>query len=125
MNLKFNEYQTDISQLIKDDPKLFNSIMESINTIPFIRHCVSGPEVRGYAKDRPRVADGTKIIVDVTKPHIIEDMDFFRERALFFEETGKYTNIFPSKNPFSEYAKFWREEKRRFKEGLVRPSDGE
>ncbi len=121
----FNEFQTDIGSLLEEDPKLYKSIMETINTTPFIRHCVSGPEVRGYAKDRPRTNDGTKIIVDVTHPHLIEDMDFFRERALFFEQHGKYSNIFPSKNPFSEYAKFWREEKRRFKHGLVRESDGE
>jgi len=48
--------------------------------------------VRGYAKDRERDDDG-KIIVDVTKPHILEDMDFFRERALYFEKHGKYTKI--------------------------------
>ena len=61
----------------------------------------------------------------MVKPHLIEYMDFFRERALFFEKHGKYTNIYPSKNPFSDYAKFWREEKRRFEKGLVRESDGE
>lgn len=121
----FNEFQTDIGSLLEEDPKLYNSIMETINTIPFVRHCVSGPEVRKYAKDRPRMRDGIRAEVDVTKPHIIEDMDFFRERAIFFDKHGKYTNLYPSKNPFSEYAKFWREEKRRFKHGLVRESDGE
>lgn len=123
--MKFNEFQTDIGFLIEKDPKLFNSIMDVINTIPFIKHCVSDYEVRGYAKDRPRMKDGVRALVDVTHPHILEDMDFFRERAIFFEQNGRYTNIFPSKNPFSEYAKFWKEEKRRFKHGLVRPSDGE
>lgn len=123
--IKLNEFQTDIGSLLEEDPKLYKSIMDTLNTVPFIRHCVSDKSVRGLAKDRPRTSDGKKIIVDITHPHIIEDMDFFRERALFFDKHGKYTNIFPSKNPFSEYAKFWKEEKRRMKHGLVRESDGE
>ena len=89
-----------------------------------INWLVAGAEVRGYAKDRPRLKDGG-IVVDVVKPHLLEDMDFFRERAIYFDTHGKYTDIFPSKNPFSEYAKFWREEKRRFRHGLIRESDGE
>lgn len=122
--MKFNKYQSDIEHLIEENPKLYKMMMEAINTIPFMRHCLSDDSVRGYAKDRPKEKDG-RIEVDIMHPHILEDMDFFRERALFYEANGKYTNIYPSKNPFSDYAKFWREEKRRFKEGLVRESDGE
>jgi len=121
--MKFNDYQSDLEGLREDAPKLYKAIKESLDTIPFIRWIASDASVRGYAKDREK-KDG-KIIVDVTKPHILEDMDFFRERAIFFEKHGRYTDLFPSKNPFSEYAKFWKEEKRRFKHGLVRPSDGE
>jgi len=121
---KLNEFQSEYAYIEEENPKLFQLMEEAINTIPLIRWVISDSSVRGYAKDRDRDDDG-KIIVDVTKPHILEDMDFFRERALYFEKHGKYTDIHPSKNPFSEYAKFWREEKRRFKEGLVRPSDGE
>ena len=80
--------------------------------------------VRGYAKDKPKEEDG-RIIVDLVKPHILEDMDFFRERALFFEKNGKYTNLPVNSNPKSEYAAFWKEELRRWKYGLVRESDGE
>lgn len=122
--MKYNEYQSDIGYLEKDNPRLYKMIEEAISTIPFMRHVLSDSSVRGFAHNRPKAEDG-RIIVDVTKPHLLEDMDFFRERALFYEENGKYTNIFPSKNPFSDYAKFWREEQRRFKEGLVRESDGE
>lgn len=121
----FNKYQTDISYLINEEPKVYSMLMEAVNTIPFMRHIMLPDTVRGYAKDRPRDPDTGKIKVDIVRPHIIEDMDFFRERALFFEKHGKYTNIYPSKNPFSDYAKFWREEKRRFEKGLVRESDGE
>ena len=64
---------------------------------------IASEEVRGYAKDRPRTESG-RIEVDITKPHILEDMDFFREKALFYEEHGKYTNIPINSNPKSEYA---------------------
>jgi len=52
-------------------------------------------------------------------------MDFFRERALFFEKHNKYTHLTPNPNPKSTYAEFWKEEQRRWKYGLVRESDGE
>lgn len=122
--MKFNKYQSDIEYLKKDDPKLYKMIQEAINTIPFMRHVLSDSSVRGFARDRER-DDSGKIVVDITKPHLLEDMDFFRERALFYEENGKYTNLYPSKNPFSDYAKFWRQEFKRFKHGLVREEDGE
>jgi hypothetical protein len=89
---------------------------------------IAPEEVRGYAKDKPRETkfynDG-RINVDLTNPHILEDMDFFRERAIFFEKNGKYTNLTPNPNPKSAYAEFWKEEQRRWKYGLIRPSDGE
>ena len=49
---------------------------------------------------------------------------FFREKALFFEKNGKYTNLIPNGNPKSEYAKFWKDELHKCKYGQVRP-DGE
>ena len=67
--------------------------------------------------------DGRKKI-DITDPHILENMDYFRERAIFYEKNGRYTNLIPNGNPKSEYAAFWREELRRWKHGLVR-EDGE
>src|SRR5699024_5819376 len=44
--------------------------------------------------------------------------------AIFFEKHGKYTNLTPNPNPNSDYALFWKEELRKWKEGVVRP-DGE
>ena len=122
--MKFNKYQTDFEYLKDANPKLYKMIWDAINGIPFMRFILSDDTVRGYAKDVEKDDEG-KIIVDIVKPHILEDMDFFRERAIFYENNGKYTNIYPSKNPFSDYAKFWKEELRRFQYGLVRPSDGE
>jgi hypothetical protein len=52
-------------------------------------------------------------------------MDYFRERALFYEKHGKYTLLHPNPNPKSDYALFWKEELRRWKNGFVRESDGE
>lgn len=126
LNLKLNEFQTPITEDLKKSlhREIWNDMEEYISTVPYIRHLISSDEVRGYAKDRPRDDEG-KIIVDLTKPHIIEDMDYFRERALFFEENGRYTNIMPNSNPKSDYALFWKEELRRWKHGYVRESDGE
>lgn len=126
LNLKLNKYQTPITEELKKSlhREIWNELEEYISTVPYIKHLISDETVRGYAKDKPKDQDG-KIIVDLTKPHILEDMDFFRERALFFEEHGKYTNLTPNSNPNSDYAQFWKEELRRWKYGLVREYDGE
>ena len=79
---------------------------------------------RPKAKDLPRDDKG-RIIVDITKPHILEDMDYFRPSALRYKQTGSYTNLRPNPNPNSEYGKWIREEIRRCYEGYVRESDGE
>ena len=121
--LKFNKYQSSLDGLVEEDPKLYKMIMESINTIPFMQHLLQDESIRGLAKDKEQ--SNGRIDVDIMKPHMLEDMDFFRERAIYFQKHKKYTNIYPSRNPFSDYAKFWKEEKRRFKEGLTRESDGE
>jgi hypothetical protein len=126
LDLKLNKYQTPITQELKDSlhKEVWNDMVEYVSTIPFIQHLISDDSIRGYAKDRPR-DDDNRIIVDLVKPHILEDMDFFRERALFYEKTGKYTNITPNSNPKSDYAAFWKEELVRWEYGLVRESDGE
>ena len=123
---KFNNYQTKLTEELKKEfPKeVWDDLIDFIGSIQFIQNLIAPEEVRGFAKDRPKDKDG-KIIVDITNPHILEDMDFFRERALFYEKNKCYTHLRPNPNKRSEYAQFWREEKRRWKEGLVRPSDGE
>lgn len=125
-----NKYQTSLeSELFKSSPKeVQDNVLEYISTVKFIQNLIAPEEERGYAKDRPKDTefynDG-RIQVDVTNPHILEDVDFFRERAIFFRENGKYTNLSPNPNPKGEYAQFWKEELRRWRDGLVRPSDGE
>lgn len=128
MNL--NKYQTPITEELKNSlPKeVYDNLLEYISTVKFIQNLIAPEEVRGFAKNRPKenqfYKDG-RIEVDITNPHILEDMDYFRERAIFFEKNGKYTNIPPNSNPKSEYADFWKEELKRWKYGLIRETDGE
>ena len=124
MELVFNDYQTKLADLAID--KLPDEIKEQfydfINNVPFIKTLIS-PE-RKRACDLPRDEEG-KIIIDVTKPHILEDMDYFRPTALHYKKTGRMTDLRPNANPNSEYGKWIREEVRRCYEGYVRESDGE
>lgn len=134
--LETNKYQTKLTDEIKQKyhRDVITDLYEAVDTIAFVKHLISND--RPYAKDLPVMTyeneegelieyeDGRKVI-DITKPHFLEDMDFFRERALFFDKHGKYTNIMPSANPKGEYARFWKEELRRWRDGYVRPSDGE
>jgi hypothetical protein len=135
MEIIMNKFQTSLDDKFKDKvPKeVWDDILEYISSVKFIQNLISAD--RSYIKDRPVLTylnlkgeevpyeDGRKS-VDITNPHILEDIDFFRERAIFFEKNGRYTNLVPNGNPKSEYALFWKEELRRWKEGLVR-EDGE
>lgn len=122
--MELNKYQTAITEdLIKMYPQeVIDQLYDVINNIPFIKHLISAD--RKYARDLPRDEEG-KIIVDISKPHILEDMDYFRPAALHFKEHGCYTTLRPNRNPNSEYMKWIMEERRRCWEGMVRPSDGE
>lgn len=129
----FNKYQTKLSvELLEKLPKdIVESLIDYIENVPLINWLVQPENIRGYIKDRPYMLDiddnidsrGRRLI-DVTKPHILENMDYFRQPAIFFEKNGRYTNITPNPNPKSEYANFWRDELKKWKEGLVR-EDGE
>ena len=125
-----NHYQTPTTDELKESlPKeVWDNLLEYISTVKFIQNLIAPEEVRGFAKDRPKedkhYKDG-RIKVDLTNPHILEDMDYFRQAAIFFEKNGRYTNIPPNSNPKSEYAEFWRNELHKWKHGVVRESDGE
>ena len=124
MDFVFNEYQTSIDdKTLGTYPKeVREQFIEYINNIPYIRSLISVN--RPYAKDLQR-DDSGKIIVDITNPHILEDMDYFRPAALHYRQHGCYTFLQPNNNPNSEFGKWIREEVRRCYEGYVRPSDGE
>lgn len=129
-----NKHQTPVSyfkELLekKELPKeVYDDLLEFTSSVKFIQNLIAPEYIRGYAKDRPRedkfYSDG-RIQIDLSNPHILEDMDYFRQPAIFFEKNGKYTNIPPNSNPKSEYAEFWKEELRKWKHGMVRESDGE
>ena len=104
------------------DREVNSELTEFINSVRFIQNLIN-PD-RLYAKDLPKDING-KIIVDITNPHILEDMDFFREASLHYNKFRKYTNLYPNPSPSSSYAKFWKEEARRCREGMIRESDGE
>ena len=122
--MELNKYQTAITEdLIKVYPQeVIDQLYDIINNIPFIKHLISAE--RPYAKDLPRDNEG-KIIVDISKPHILENMDYFRPAALHYKEHGCYTLLRPNPNPNSEFMKWLTEERRRCWEGYIRPSDGE
>jgi len=104
------------------DREVYNEVVEFCSTISFIQNLID-PN-RKYAKDLARDEQG-RIKVDLTKPHILEDMDYFRPAALYHQKFKKYTNLYPNSSPTSAYSKFWIEESRRCREGYVRESDGE
>lgn len=123
MELVFNKYQSSLEELkIKDYPEeVQEQFYDFINNVPYIKYMVGN---RPKAIDLPKDNKG-RIIVDVTKPHILENMDYFRPSAIYYKKHGVYTHLRPNPNPNSEYGKWVREEIRRCYEGYVRESDGE
>lgn len=136
--MELNKYQTPIEELsyIYVDEKTgeqthytWNNCPEEIKeefnehlaTIPFIQHLVS--KDRPYCKDLPRDENG-RAIWKVTEPPIIEDTDYFRQTAIHFQNTGRYTDLRPNPNPNSAYRKWIEEEVNRIYNGMLRESDG-
>lgn len=79
---------------------------------------------RTRACDLERYPDG-RIKVDLAKPHILENMEYFIEARLRFEKEGKYCPYEVSNLKTSAYGMWWKEELRRCVEGYVREEDGE
>lgn len=141
---KFNKIQTVLTDelLAKMPREEKQDLLDSIDSIQFIQNLASPTRKKVADLDRwdnpllPELSDdpdmdlrkldpkGT-IAVDLTDPHILEDMDYFRPAAKHFEKYNCYTKLFPNKNPNSLYYKFWAEEARRCREGYIRESDGE
>ncbi len=124
MEIEVNSLQTRIKdlELEKYPEEIQEQFDDFINNVPYIKSLISPNRPRANQIERDQEG---KIIVDITKPHILENMDYFRQPAITFQREGKYTNLRPNPNPNSEYGKWVREEVRRCYEGLIRPSDGE
>lgn len=127
--MELNKYQTVITDELKQSlpREVYENLIEYTSTIKFVKNLIAHESIRGYAKDRPKstLYDDNRIDVDITNPHILEDMDYFRQPAIFFENNGRYTNLQPNSNPKSEYAEYWKQELIKWKYGIVRESDGE
>ena len=119
-----NEFQTAVTKeyLSQYPDEVVEQFLEIINSVELVKRLISPHRKR--AKDLPRDDKG-RIIVDIANPHILENMDYFRQMAIFYEKYGCYTFLRPNPNPNSEYRKLFDEELRRCREGYVRESDGE
>ena len=123
-NLVFNKYQSTLEELHREDfpQEVQEQFFDFINNVPFINHLISPNRLR--AKDLSRDLEG-RIKIDLTKPHILEDMDYFRPAAIHFQKYGCYTKLRPNPNPNSEFGKWIREEIKRCYHGYTREADGE
>ena len=122
-NVIWNKCQTPLEELelFKYPQEMQDNFWDFINNVPFIRWMVS-PN-RPVISDLPRDNEG-KAVIDITHPPILEGSDYFRQTALTWQETGKYTHLKPNANPNSEFGKWLLEEKRRGWEGFVNPDTG-
>lgn len=121
--IETNEFQTPITQELKDsmDPEVYGNLIEFIHSVKFVE--------RLTAHDRKRVKDLKKDkkgrrIINIEDPHILEDMEYFIKDRLHFEKYGYYTAAKFSRNPNSEYIKYWDEQQERSLHGYQR-KDGE
>ena len=121
--IETNEYQTPITEeLLSQYPEeVVQQFTEIVNIVPFIQNLISPsrPKIEDLPRDKYNRA-----IIDITNPPIYKDADYFRQAALFYLKNDCYTKLRPNSNPNSEYRKYWREELRRCREGLIRQSDG-
>ena len=135
--IKTNKLHTPLTEKYLNDlgEELKELLLDYVVNVEFIRN-LTHPN-RKKASDLPRwdlphydkvddegnlirkIIPNGRIRVDLENPHILEDTDYFRQAGIIWEKTGKYTNLTPSRNPYSDYSKFWREEARRCREGYV------
>ncbi len=122
-NVIFNKCQTPLEDLhLENYPvEVQEQFWDYLNNVPFIRWMVS-PD-RPLVSELPKDSEG-KVIIDVTRPPILEGSDYFRHTAKIWEETGRYTGLKPNRNPNSEFGKWIREERRRGWDGYINPDTG-
>lgn len=136
-NIIWNKCQTPLEELsvtvdkntpdervimFKDTPQeVQENFWDFINNVPFIKWMVS-PN-RPIISELPRDEQG-RAIIDITKPPILENSDYFRQTAKIWQDTGKYTNLKPNSNPNSEFGRWIREERKKGWEGYVNPENG-
>ena len=124
MAIEVNSIQTQITDelLASLEKEIRDDLLDAITNIEFIHRLVSPNRKR--AKDLEGDKNG-RIIVDLVNPHILEDMDYFRQTGLYYMEHKKYTKLKPNSNPNSEFSKWLDREIDRIWNGMTRESDGE
>ena len=123
-NIPVNDFQTKINKELLDSlpDEVAEQLLDFIDNVEYIKRLISPDRKR--AKDLPKDENG-RIIVDISSPHILENMDYFRPMALHYQKHHCYTFLKPNPNPNSEYRKLFDREIERCREGYVRESDGE
>lgn len=100
--IETNKYQTQLTDellgSLKDEVR--TDLLDILNNIEFVNRLIS--KDRKCAKDLDKDSKG-KVIVDLANPHILENMDYFRQAAMHFQKYGCYTKLMPNPNPQSEY----------------------
>lgn len=121
--MEYNKFQTRLTEdyLESLSNEVKRDLFDYIDNIIFIQRLID-PKILSV-KDLKKDDEG-KAIVDITRPHYLENMDYFRPSAKFYEENGCYTKLRPNKHPNSPYMKFWKQEAERIRNGMVR-EDGE
>ena len=121
--MEWNKYQSTPEELQLDTypEEVQTEFWDFIASVPFIKNLIS--DKRPLCEDLPRDENG-RAIINISNPPIIEDTDYFRQAAITFQATGKYTNLRPSTNPNSEYYKWLTTEVNRCWYGMTRPEDG-
>lgn len=122
MNLNSKQTPLEVLKVDKCPKEVIEQFYDFLNNIPFIQNCIKKDRKR--AIDIPKDSQG-KIEIDVTQPHILENMDYFRPAAIHFQKYGCYTHLRPNPNPNSEFGKWIRKEVKRCWYGYTRDSDGE
>lgn len=119
-----NRCQTKITNGLLDTMPLDmrDEFLDCVTNIEFVKRMIAPDRKRACDLERDKKG---RIVVDVCSPHILEDMDYFRQPVLHFIEHGCYTRMRPNGNKASEYYRWLKEEERRIWNGMVRPSDGE
>lgn len=132
VNTEFSDEM--LQDLTKEERETF---LEYIYSIKFIQNMISPnrkrtSDLKRYEQPNADPDFGEliedpkgRVRVDLANPHILEDMDYFRQPALHFEAHGRYTLLMPSANPYSDYKKYWDREIERCWYGMTRESDGE
>ena len=119
----FNKYQTPLEDVLKGlKEEISQDILGAIKDYVYIQKLVASdrPTYKTVKRDRDN-----KVIVDLSNPHILEDMDYFRQPAITFQKTGKYTEAIRSVHKQSAWAEFWRKEGVKCLTYAVNPSTGD